>query len=111
MTADADLDLDRDTADALSAVFAAAPNHPKRERARRKTGERKLRVNPSDGRTRRATGRSAQLNVNIRPEVKEQLLGTVERLRRGGAEISVTLWLEQVALEFIAKSAREARNA
>lgn len=70
MTADKELDMDRATADALSAMWADAGETPKRERARRKKGERKLRLDPGDGRARRATGRSAQLNVNIKPENK-----------------------------------------
>jgi hypothetical protein len=60
---------------ALAEAFSAAPEAvamvaPAARRAR----EKQMRLSPTDGRRRRRTGRTAQFNVKMRAELKEQVV-------------------------------------
>jgi hypothetical protein len=68
-----------------------APATPKK--AARKQREKKAR-SVVDGRTLRAKGRSAQVNIKVRPEVKERLLAFAE-----AEGVLIADWFEQLVEE------------
>jgi hypothetical protein len=59
-------------------------------KAERKEKEKKVR-SVVDGRTLRAKGRSAQVNIKVRPEVKERLLQFAE-----AEGVLIADWFEQL---------------
>jgi len=65
-----------------------SPATPKK--AARKQREKKAR-SVVDGRTLRAKGRSAQVNIKVRPEVKERLVAFAE-----AEGVPIADWFEQV---------------
>ena len=79
----------------LAAYGATEP--PLAEAKRRDRTEKKMTANPLDGRRLRATGRTAQLNVNCKPEVKAAIAMAAKR-----AGQPITVWLERVVLAAIA---------
>jgi hypothetical protein len=64
--------------------------------AKRRAAEKRIALRPDDGRRKRATGRTVQFNVNMRPEIKEKI---VKAARQG--DMSVTAWIEQAALAYL----------
>src|SRR5262245_4510146 len=58
--------------------------------------KKETRVRPDDGRRLKATGRTAQFNVNMKPAVKAAI---IKAARKAG--ISVTVWIEQAALAYM----------
>lgn len=68
------------------------------EATRRGKGERKMAVKPEDGRRKRATGRTTQFNVMMKPSVKEKIAKAAHR-----AGISATEWIELAALAYMGK--------
>jgi hypothetical protein len=64
--------------------------------AKRKAAEKRMALRPDDGRRKRATGRTVQFNVNMRPEIKEQIIKAARQ-----ADMSITVWIEQAALAYL----------
>lgn len=85
---------------AIEAALLAAygDNEPAREAVRRGKAERKMTVKPEDGRRKRATGRTAQFNVMMKPDVKAAISKAAHR-----AGIPVTVWIEQAARAYMGK--------
>jgi len=79
---------------ALLAAFGEAA--PAREAARRGKAERKMAVRPDDGRRKRATGRTVQFNVMMKPSVKAAIGKAAHK-----AGVPVTVWIELAALAYI----------
>jgi hypothetical protein len=69
---------------------------PAREAARRAKAERKMTVRPEDGRRKRATGRTVQFNVMMKPNVKAAISKAAHK-----AGVPVTVWIELAALAYI----------
>jgi predicted HicB family RNase H-like nuclease len=84
--------------DPIEAALMAAyrDDAPIKEAKRRGKKEREMRVRPTDGRRLRATGRTAQFNVNMKPEVKAAI---VRAAHKGG--IPITEWIERAALAYM----------
>ena len=70
-----------------------SPATPKK--AARKQREKKAR-SVVDGRTLRAKGRTAQLNIKVRPEIKEALADLVE-----GEGVLIADWFERMVEEVL----------
>jgi predicted HicB family RNase H-like nuclease len=87
---------DKEIEAALMAAYGDA--EPGREAARRGKAERKMTVKPEDGRRKRATGRTAQFNVMMKPEVKAAISKAAHRAGK-----PVTQWIEDAALAFLGK--------
>jgi putative cardiolipin synthase len=68
------------------------------EAKRRGKAERKMAVRPEDGRRKRATGRTVQFNVMMRPDIKEKIAKAAHR-----AGMPVTAWIEAAALAYMTK--------
>ena len=75
----------RDAYRKMQAKFGGKP-----QKAQRKTRERKV-SSVVDGRSLRATGRTEQLNVNIRPELKAAI---AEHVKSEG--IKIVDWVERI---------------
>ena len=83
-----------DLESALADVFG--PAEPAREGVRRTKAESKSRVRPDDGRRKRATGRTVQFNIMMKPDVKEAIAKAAHK-----AGLPVTQWIELAALAYI----------
>lgn len=79
---------------ALLAAYGGA--RPITEATRRDKKEKAMNADPNDGRRLRATGRTAQFNVNMKPDLKAAI---GQAARRAG--IPVTVWIEQAALAYM----------
>jgi hypothetical protein len=85
------------TDDIEAALMAAyRTDAPIKEATRRGKKEREMRVRPDDGRRLRATGRTVQFNVGMKPEVKAAIFKAAHR-----AELSATEWIERAALAYM----------
>jgi len=84
--------------DDLDAALARAYGdvEPVREATRRGKAERKMAVRPDDGRRKRATGRTVQFNVMMKPNVKAAIAKAAHK-----AGVPVTVWIEIAALAYI----------
>ena len=69
---------------------------PIKEAKRRGKKEKEMRVRPDDGRRLRATGRTAQFNVNMKPAIKAMIVKTAKE-----AGVPVTVWIERAALAYM----------
>lgn len=98
-------DLDADTEAALNAAFFGAGEAPIAEARRRGKAEHQMGVGRQDGRSKRATGRTAQFNVGVKPDIKANFARAAKR-----AGLSVTDFFEALALEAIAKHLGEGRR-
>lgn len=76
--------------DAFRKAQAKQAQSGKSPKAQRKTREKKVQ-GVVDGRSLRATGRTEQLNVNIRPELK---LAVAEHVKSEG--VKIVDWVERV---------------
>ena len=90
------LKLEPATEAALLAAYGT--ERPIAEAARRDKKERAMSADPNDGRRLRATGRTTQFNVNMKPDVKTSIQHAAKR-----AGIPVTVWIERAALAYMAK--------
>jgi hypothetical protein len=79
---------------ALARAYGGA--EPVREATRRGKAERKMVVRPDDGRRKRATGRTVQFNVMMKPNVKASIAKAAHK-----AGVPVTVWIEMAALAYI----------
>jgi predicted HicB family RNase H-like nuclease len=86
--------MTKDVDAALLEVFG--PAEPAREAVRRGKAEGKMAVRPDDGRRKRATGRTVQFNVMMKPNVKEAIAKAAHRAGK-----PVTEWIELAALAYI----------
>jgi hypothetical protein len=86
--------MTRDVDAALLEIFG--PAEPAREAMRRAKGENMMKVRPDDGRRKRATGRTTQFNVMMKPNVKEAIAKAAHK-----AGVPVTVWIEQAALAYM----------
>jgi hypothetical protein len=89
------LKLEPETEAALLAAYGPI-EAPIAEAKRRDRMEKKMAANPNDGRRLRATGRTSQFNVNMKPEVKAAI---AQAARSAG--IPITVWIERAALAFL----------
>ena len=78
---------------ALVSKFASKPARAQPVKTERKQKEKMART-VVDGRSLRAKGRSAQVNIKVRPEVKERLLAFVE-----AEGVLIADWFEQLVEE------------
>lgn len=92
--------MNEDLDAALAEAFGEAA--PAREAVRRGKAERKMTVRPDDGRRKRATGRTVQFNVMMKPDVKAAISKAAHQAGK-----PVTEWIELAALAYI-KAARHA---
>jgi predicted HicB family RNase H-like nuclease len=76
--------------DAFRKARAMQASPGKSQKSQRKTREKKVQ-SVVDGRSLRATGRTEQFNINMRPDLKSQV---AERAKAEG--ITVTVWVERV---------------
>lgn len=76
--------------DAFRKARAMQAKSGKSQKSQRKTKEKKVQ-SVVDGRSLRATGRTEQFNVNMRPDLKHCI---AERAKAEG--IPVTVWVERV---------------
>ena len=74
----------------LAQKFATKSSRTRPAKAERKEKEKKVRA-VVDGRSLRAKGRSAQVNIKVRPEVKERLLQFAE-----AEGVLIADWFEQL---------------
>ena len=74
----------------LAQKFATKSSRTRPVKMERKEKEKKVR-SVVDGRTLRAKGRSAQVNIKVRPEVKERLLQFAE-----AKGVLIADWFEQL---------------
>jgi hypothetical protein len=74
----------------LAVKFATKSSRTRHVKVERKEKEKKVR-RVVDGRSLRAKGRSAQVNIKVRPEVKERLLKFVE-----AEGMLIADWFEQL---------------
>lgn len=79
---------------ALLLAFGEAA--PVREATRRDKAEGKMRVGPDDGRRKRATGRTVQFNVMMKPSIKAAIGKAAHK-----AGVPVTVWIEMAALAYM----------
>ena len=80
-----------------NALFEAfGPADPAREAARRGKAERKMTVRPDDGRRKRATGRTVQFNIMMKPDVKAAISKAAHK-----AGVPVTEWIEMAARAYM----------
>jgi hypothetical protein len=86
--------MNEDLDAALLEAFGEAA--PSREANRRGKAERKMTVRPDDWRRKRATRRTVQFNVMMRPHVKEAISKAAHK-----AGVPVTVWIEQAALAYM----------
>ena len=77
----------------LAQKFATKSSRARPVKVERKEKEKKVRA-VVDGRSLRAKGRSAQVNIKVRPEVKERLLQFVE-----AEGVLIADWFEQLIEE------------
>jgi predicted HicB family RNase H-like nuclease len=89
-----DVDLDA----ALAAAYGDPTAGPAQEARRRGKAERKMTVKPEDGRRKRATGRTVQFNVMMKPDLKKRIATAAHR-----AGVSVTQWVEMAALAYMSR--------
>jgi hypothetical protein len=84
--------------DDIEAALMAAyrDDAPIKEAKRRGKKEREMRVRPDDGRRLRATGRTAQFNVGMKPDVKAAIMRAAHK-----AGIPMTEWIERAALAYV----------
>ena len=99
------LKLEPEAEAALLAAYGAN-EPPLAEAKRRDRTEKRMAANPQDGRRLRATGRTAQFNVNMKPDVKA---GIAQAARRAG--VSVTVWIERVVLAAMAAESKGGKHA
>jgi hypothetical protein len=94
--------------EAEAALLAAyGPTEPPlAEAKRRDRAEKRMGANPQDGRRLRATGRTAQFNVNMKPDVKAAIAHAARR-----AGVPVTVWIERVALAAIVTEGKGGKHA
>jgi predicted HicB family RNase H-like nuclease len=87
--------------DPIEAALMAAfrDDAPIKEAKRRGKKEKEMRMRPDDGRRLRATGRTAQFNVNMKPEVKASIVKAAHK-----AGIPITVWIEQAALAYMGQA-------
>src|SRR5262245_9651 len=71
----------------------------------RRAREKRNALSPDDGRRKRATGRTAQFNVKMKPDLKRQI---VQASRDHNTAISVLA--EQAFVALLAKLVREAKR-
>jgi hypothetical protein len=90
------LKLEPATEAALLAAYGT--ERPIAEAARRDKKERAMSADPNDGRRLRATGRTTQFNVNMKPDIKTSIQRAAKR-----DGIPVTVWIERAALAYMAK--------
>jgi hypothetical protein len=81
---------DMDALRKLTLKFATKSSRTRPVKVERKEKEKKVR-SVVDGRTLRAKGRSAQVNIKVRPEVKERLLQFAE-----AEGVLIADWFEQL---------------
>lgn len=85
------------TDDLDNALFEAfGPADPAREAARRSRAESKMKVRPDDGRRKRATGRTVQFNVMMKPELKTAISKAAHKAGK-----PVTEWIELAARAYM----------
>ena len=87
--------------DAFRKAHAKQSKSGRSQKSQRKTREKKVQ-SVVDGRSLRATGRTEQLNVNIRPELK---LAITEHVKSEG--IKIVDWVERVFEEALGMRAAE----
>ncbi len=87
--------------DAFRKAQAMQARSGKSQKSQRKTKEKKVQ-SVVDGRSLRATGRTEQLNVNIRPELK---LAITEHVKSEG--IKIVDWVERAFEEALGMRAAE----
>jgi hypothetical protein len=87
--------------DAFRKAQARQTRSGKSQKSQRKTREKKVQ-SVVDGRSLRATGRTEQLNVNIRPELK---LAITEHVKSEG--VKIVDWVERVFEEALGMRAAE----
>jgi hypothetical protein len=88
--------MSEDIEAALTAAYM--DEAPIKEAKRRGKKEREMRVRPDDGSKLRATGRTVQLNVNAKPDVKQAAVRAAHK-----AGISLTALVENALLAYIAQ--------
>jgi hypothetical protein len=81
---------DMDALRMLTLKFAAKPSRTRSVKVERKEKEKQVRL-VVDGRSLRAKGRSAQVNIKVRPEIKERLLKFAE-----AEGVLIADWFEQL---------------
>lgn len=89
--------LDSETEAALLSAYAEQP--PIAEARRRRKVEKHMDRNPTDGRSLRATGRTAQFNVGMKPDLKADIARAAKK-----AGVPITVWIERAALAYMGKS-------
>ncbi len=90
---------------AIANVFGKGDASEITDASKRRKREKRMALSPDDGRRKRATGRTKQFNVNMKPELHKQI---VQRSRRHG--ISITVMVERAMAALIAELDREATH-
>ena len=100
-TASEDDNADNELLDAFRKGRARQAKSGKSQKSQRKTREKKVQ-SVVDGRSLRATGRTEQLNVNIRPDLK---LAITEHVKSDG--VKIVDWVERVFEEALGMRAEQ----
>lgn len=90
---------------AIADAFGKADASEITDTGKRRKREKRMALSPDDGRRKRATGRTKQFNVNMKPDLHKQI---VQRSRRHG--IPITVLVERAMSALIAELDREATH-